>query len=145
MIKSLWMPPLDTKIRLLTDVSIPAHILTKGYDNPIPVSLDKDLHPHAWPGYATMPNGPWDDTKRAEYALWVAEQSEGVVFPAGTVFVFDRYHVSHSGSEEITLRILFSPDPLLSPKKQGGKLKGTGRVYFTTADLNTFNDVEIVP
>ncbi|MET0375932.1 MAG: hypothetical protein ABW128_16960 [Rhizorhabdus sp.] len=65
-------------------------------------------------------------------------------FKTGTVITFDRYHISHSGDHAITLRVLASPDPLLTPRKQGGKMRGAGRLYFKVEELNTLPDMEQV-
>lgn len=101
----------------------------------------------SWPEYAergTNAWGAWDDARRERYNKWQEAQlaANPVVFPKGTIIVFDRYHVSHSGTEAITVRVLGSPEPRLVTKKNGGKGKGKMRVYFRVHELNTLPELE---
>lgn len=142
----IFLPPLDTVWRLLDDWTPPASF--SNYGN--------------WDFFRTYgaQHGRWteitgrqvvdpDETPEQYSERWNASLAADMLahdvrFPKGTVVVFDRYHVSHSGSEEITLRVLASPDQRINPKKQGGKLKGKGRFYVTVLHINAFPEVEQV-
>jgi hypothetical protein len=80
----------------------------------------------AFQGLATVPNPALD------------------FLPADTIIQFNRYHVSNSGENEITLEVLFSPNPWLIPRNRGGKGKGKMRFYVRLEDLNEFPEMEPV-
>lgn len=142
----IFIPPLDTVVKLLRDVPIRRTLLTD-YDSEIGPSMfpDVPLTAHQWlKHHHPKHTGAWSQAMRDDHDAYIKGKIGTPVFPAGTVFVFDRYHVSHSGTEQITVRLLASPDPRLTPRKAGGTLKGKGRLYLTVKDLNTFGEVEIL-
>jgi hypothetical protein len=145
----IFMPPLDSRWRFKADWEPPAAFINR-HDNEKTIHGDdfssfyqrfikSDPNPgHSSPGYEAW-NKRYDDTRKAE------REARGLPkFEAGTVIIFDRYHVSHSGSHAITVRVLAAPDLLLTPKKQGGKMTGHGRLYFFLEELNTLPELELV-
>ena len=145
----IFAPPLDTMWRFLDDWTSPPAFMERR-DNFETLHGEKGYMIPEWKkatgdntdGESQGPNG-WV----ARMNAWQDEQRRlrGVPqFVAGTIVVFDRYHISHSGDHAITLRVLISPEPLLTPRKQGGKMKGAGRIYLKVDELNTFPELEEV-
>lgn len=149
MILQPFAPPLDSQWRLTLDWTPSAAFMDNRENSK--TLFDDDFstrwrefnkikpHPgHTSPGYEQW-SKDYDDyckTKRASRST--------PKFEAGTVIVFDRYHVSHSGDHAITIRILAAPDPLLHPKKLKGLMKGPGRLYLKVSDLNSLPPLEQV-
>ncbi len=136
-VERVCLPPLDSEWKLMKDVPMSADFFA--YKNSYLSNIFR-TELTDWPGYATAKTGPGFDW--APYHEWRKKQIESHVLPAGTLIVFDRYHISHSGEDEITIRILSCPDARISPKKAGGLGKGPSRVYIGLATLNTFGDME---
>jgi hypothetical protein len=61
-----------------------------------------------------------------------------------SVVSFNRYHASTWGDVQMTLQFITSPDPMLTPKKQGGKGKGHMRFYVDLDELNSLGELEYV-
>lgn len=142
----IMIPPLDSQWRLKADWQVPMSFLDR-YDNEeMRKNFGINIHPYDWPEYPDpRPTyGWWDDAKRERFNEWKEEQIKAnpALMPAGTVIVFDRYHASHSGDHAITVRVLTSPNLLITPKKMGGKGKGKMRCYFHIEELNTMPEVE---
>lgn len=148
MIRNIFLPPLKSEWRLLNDVPVPPSLLG-AYDE-LSTSVGVVIHPRGWPEWDDMLGwSKWKkpdefDDARVRYHEWAKSAADGLFFPKGTVFAFDRYHVSSSGNEQITLRLVYSPDPRFATKKAGGTLKGKGLLYFTLADVNTLGDMDEV-
>lgn len=150
------IPPLDSQWRLLGDWPVPLTFLNR-YDN---VEMKKNFGVEIdnldWPEYRNGlgPNETYhaygwrqaDPTRYDRCREWQQEQLRNMdsppCLPKGTVIVFDRYHASHSGDHAITVRVLTSPNLLITPKKMGGKGKGKMRCYFHISELNSMPEVE---
>ena len=147
MIIQFFVPPLDTAWRFTKDWAAPQSFLDR-HDNQETLKGTTFMKQWAayckieqYPGYNTPGYADW----LKNFNAWREEQEQARGFPqflSGTVVVFDRYHVSHSGDHAITLRVLASPDPLLTPKKLKGKMTGAGRIYLKIDELNTFPPME---
>jgi hypothetical protein len=141
-----FLPPLDSVWRLKADFQLTKSFV-QTYDNEEFVgNLDVNTRFSTWPTYANHTGQwVWTDELRAEHDKWITDQiTDKAVIPVDSVVVFDRYHVSHSGENQITLRLLGSPDPRLRNKKNGGTGKGKMRFYVHLDDLNTFPELEAV-
>lgn len=151
----IMIPPLDSQWRLKDDWQVPLSFFDR-YDNAeIKKNFGLDyLDAHEWPEYKNSLSGNesyhayswWDQDpgRRERFAEWKKEKVKDnpPMFPKGTVIVFDRYHASHSGDHAITVRVLTSPNLLITPKKMGGKGKGKMRCYFHINELNSMPEIE---
>jgi hypothetical protein len=145
------MPPIDSMWRLTADVPLRAGMLGGYHNEELRTNLGASARTADWSEYETVPGKPyavsgfWDAPgRRDRFKAWEAEQFKGLVLAKGTVLRFERYHVSRSGEEQITLMILVSPDQRINPKKMGGKAKGKGRVYLWVEDFNNLGELEPV-
>jgi hypothetical protein len=139
-----WLPPLGSRWELTEDWTLPRSAVTR-YDNMDFVKNFGLLSFAEWPEYVNnRGNWLWDDTKRARYDEWQEEMQlkARAIFPAGTSIQFNRYHVSNSGEDLITMEIVRSPDKRLMIKKRGGTGKGKMRFYTSLAELNTFPELK---
>ena len=120
-----FLPPLDSMWRLTQDSA----------------SLTETVNSYYNWDFGRMLRAQEDRGKNEDYAAFLDRtvRKPGAapdVLPAGTVIVFDRYHVSRSGEDQITIRIFASPNLNITPRKQGGKGKGKMQVYLSLADIN---------
>jgi hypothetical protein len=80
------------------------------------------------------------------YHEWRKSEREARGFdgnlPSGTVLQIERYHVSRSGENQITVKVVASPSQFLTPKKLKGQMRGAGRLYFNLDDFNTLPELE---
>lgn len=144
----IFLPPLDTFWRLTADYALREAMVDSYHNEELAKNLGAYINFGAWPTYANNPRGfGWTDALREEYAKYKAElrkNAHPLVFPAGTIFSMERYHVSRSGEDQITIMLKASPAPHLDPKKRGGKMKGKGRVYLWLEDFNAMPELEQV-
>lgn len=145
--RKIFLPPLDSWIRLGADWPASSHFLNY-FDNEL--TLYGENHSKAWDRFKKIDPPPphmspaWD----AWYARFGAyrEASKAArtlaAIPKGTIFQIERYHVSRSGENQITVKMVASPNMQLHPEKQGGKLAGPGRLYFRLEEFNTLPEIE---
>lgn len=143
------MLPIDSMWRLTTDVPLRGAVVSNYYNDELEKNLGIDLSVDAWGERPTSaPYGWWDEDpmRRDRYAKWQQDTllAADIKFPAGTIIRIERYHVSRSGEDQITIMLMVSPDPRLCPKKMGGRMKGKGRVYLWLEDFNNLGPVEYV-
>jgi hypothetical protein len=138
MIKTPFMPPLNSKWRLTNDVRMPDNFFTR-QDHQVTFGIMgawdwlKSVNRDKEPGKDWIP-----DYQAYEKTVW----PDGLTIPAGTVISFNRYHASNSGWVQITLQFIASPDPRLTPKKRGGKGKGPMRFYVKLDEFNMLGELE---
>jgi len=138
----VFLPPIDSQWRLSADWHPRPELAL--YDDNLTTMYGFDKH-------------PWKDWEKAtgkttngsdwviHYQAWRDQEilkRGGPVIAKGTVFSVERYHVSRSGEDQITLMFKASPDPRFEPKKRGGKMRGNGRFYLWLADFNTIPELE---
>lgn len=143
MIARIFLPPLDTTWRLLADWKIPVALLNWYGNRQTLWAEEYNKQIDRWRKATGLTTSEPDWI--AKMQAWEANERElrgTPEFLAGTVFSMERYHVSRSGENQITIKLLASPCPLLNPRKLGGKLSGPGRFYLTLADFNTFPPLE---
>lgn len=133
-----FLPPLDSLWELTEDWQVPVPFMTRYGNTEFAQCMGIDITLGAWPKYG--PGYTWDDAARAEWIEWRNQRmAEGdATIPAGSIFSMERYHVSRSGEDEVTLKMYRSPRLEISPKKRGGKGKGHMRFYVSLAEFNTF-------
>lgn len=138
----IFLPPLDSKWRLLADWTPPPGVLSR-HDNE--ETLFATSHHIRWEAYTKAnpynPSDAWNEAWR-QYAIDVKAAHGTPEFVSGTVFSMERYHASRSGHEQLTIKLLASPCPLLNPRKLGGRMRGAGRLYLTLQDINTMPELE---
>lgn len=135
-----FVPPLNSQWKLLNPYQ-PADEILKNYSNEtLTTGIGLDLTIRMWGGNTNVSHIDWVP----DYHHWVRETiaHDPIVFPTGTIFQFNRYHFSNSGSQEATLEIISSPKKRFSPKKAGGTAKGKLRLYLNLAQLNDFPEIE---
>ena len=111
----LFIPPLKSKVRLLTDAVVP--VMHESRNFTILKALGKTRAKDSW----TIAR--WDDPPKFS----------DVPLPAGTVLSIDRYYI-RNGSEEfdsLTFRIVSSPEPKLMKPKH--------RFWLKLADVNNLD------
>jgi hypothetical protein len=145
----IFLPPLDSRWRLVHDWT-PSEAFFADFDNKetlwgtekygdynrfteeTGISTDGDAGgPDGWVAKMQL----WEKQKRIERGFY------GTI-PAGTIIQIERYHVSRSGENQITIKVLLSPSKFLTPKKQKGVMRGAGRLYFRLDDFNTLPELE---
>lgn len=149
---NIFLPPLDSQWRFGADWTPTGEFLSSSYN-------EETLW--GWSGRYSGSIEAWkkatgDNTNDDAHApggwldrlrTWEAKFKEEYGTPefvAGTIFQMERYHISRSGEDQITVKVLLSPDKRLTPKKQGGIMRGAGRLYFSLAQFNTLPDLEQV-
>lgn len=141
--------PIDSMWRLTTDVPLRGAMVSSYYNAELRDNFGVKLEVSDW---GERPDGVgygwWDEDplRRDRYAKWQDDQlaAANIVFPKGTIIRMERYHVSRSGEEQITIMLIISPDPRICPKKMGGRAKGKGRVYLWVVDYNALGPLEPV-
>lgn len=140
----IFAPPLDTAWRLTADWTAPKALVDRYGNDEFVFNITGDLTIPAWEKETgDVTNGPWT-TRFHEWKASKELAADPIRLPKGTVIVFDRYHISHSGDHAITCRVLASPELRFVNKKNGGKGKGKMRFYLHVEELNTFPPVEQV-
>lgn len=137
-----FMPPIDSWWRLTEDMHFDMlEVITY---------KSEDFYVSYFGGYGHVNwveqtgetlTGDWP----TRYWAWENERTkDGVTLPKGTVLQFDRYHVSRSGEDQITLMVIKSPNEKINPKKMGGKAKGKMRFYLSLKVFNRLGEMEQV-
>ena len=142
----VFLPPIDSQWRLSADWAMrPA--LAMASDN-LTTMFGFNKYPFKdWEDATNSTTNTGDSSWVEPYHKWLDEECDrrgGSTLPKGTVFSVERYHVSRSGEDQITLMLKASPEPRFEPKKRGGKLKGHGRFYVYLADFNSMPELEEV-
>jgi len=138
-----FLPPLDSVWRFTYNWTPPERFL-KLYDNRETLFGYKSLI-EAWEKATGDKTAPGEERVKRFHAWEDAHvKADPPQFLVGTVIRFERYHVSRSGEDCITIMMVAAPDERINPKKNGGKMKGKGRLYLTLAGLNTLPVMEEV-
>jgi hypothetical protein len=119
MMSKLFIPPLGSAVRLLENWFLE----------------HSDRYPYYYSRYVLRKaNAGLVETDWRGRAIFNKETD---FVPAGTVVRFDRYHLGKS-EQRVTVSLIASPNPLLTPKKNGGKGSGHDLKFdVPVADLNT--------
>jgi hypothetical protein len=124
MIKEIFVPPLDTRLRLTRDWHIP-NLGGYGAGDEVMTLLRGMEKFNIAQGYDKDEYGKWLEK------LW---ERKTEVFARGTVFDVKRYHIGQSG-QKISLKFVSSPDmPKLAKKS----------LYVTVDQFNSLREAEIV-
>lgn len=144
----IFLAPLDSRWRLVHDWT-PSQMFLNDHDNQETMTGDTfssfyqrynkgDPNPgHGKPDYEDW-NRRFDAARKESIASYGFDG----VMPKGTIIQIERYHVSRSGENQITIKVLLSPSKFLTPKKQKGVMRGAGRLYFRLDDFNTLPELE---
>lgn len=140
----IFAPPLDTSWRMEHFWNTPQSVIDRN-DNGETIHGEKGYQFDTFTADTGIPTTGQDWVK-AFHAWQKAKRVERGIpeFVKGTVFTVERYHVSRSGEDQITLRVRASPEQRLHPKKQGGQMRGMGRLYLSIEEFNTLPDLEQV-
>lgn len=144
----IFLPPIDSRWRLVHDF-VPDDAFKNNNDNVETLWGEAKYNFSDWEkatgdntkGDSSGPNG-WV----ARYHAWQASERINRGFdgtlPAGTILQIERYHISRSGENQITVKVLISPSKFLTPKKHKGVMRGAGRLYFSLGQFNLLGEVE---
>jgi hypothetical protein len=143
----IFLPPLDSRWRLLGDYATDDRF--RAGDNAETMTGDTfSTFYHRFtksdpnPGHTTPEYAAWEERYTEAKRLTLAEYGFDGVIPAGTLLQIERYHISRSGTNQVTTKVLLSPSKFLTPKKHKGVMRGSGRLYFTLDQFNLLPDLE---
>lgn len=140
----IFLPPLDSRWRLEHDF-VPDDRFKADRDNEETLWGEPKYNFDAF----TADTGISTDSQAwvNAYHDWKAkkrvERGFDGTLPAGTIIQIERYHVSRSGENQITIKVLLSPSKFLTPKKQKGVMRGAGRLYFRLEQFNLLGQIEV--
>jgi hypothetical protein len=148
--RSFFLPPLNSRWRFAADWAPPQRFLDYP-DNAATIHAETAANYVLWQratGLRTShfdAHGPGGWLEQSKNWAAAKRRERGTPeFLRGTVLQIERYHVSRSGEDQITVKVLAAPDLRLSPKKHGGKMVGTARLYMRLEDFNTLPEMEDV-
>ena len=140
----VFLPPLDSMWETTGDWRVVRSFTGRYGNGEFMLNMGLAASASDWPHRDLAKGWNWDDQMRADYSAWVDEQlnSPQAIIPAGSIFSMERYHVSRSGEDEVTLKMYRSPRLEICPRKRGGKGKGMMRFYVSLAEFNTFPELQ---
>jgi len=132
------MPPIDSRWRLTADLDAPD--FKAAHDNEETLYGEAKYEFDAFTEATRIKTSGIGSDWVPQFREWKRSKREAAgldgVLPAGTVIQIERYHVSRSGENQITAKVLISPARHLTPKKMKGSMRGAGRIYFYLHDFN---------